>query len=142
MKLSINANSDLTLGGLKNAFHSEFPQLKIEFYRHAHAKGTLSPPDEMLHQDDQAVALFLREESPEIVLAIEPQHTVWETEQQFESKLHLHVQLFRQMGNTWIATSKTDQWSLARQTERSLETLHIKLPDNEDKEGRDYHEQE
>lgn len=140
MSISINVTPNMTLGDLKNTFHAAFPQLKIEFYSKAHEKGTMLPPDEMLHKDHDTVGQFLKNNDKNISLNIEPTHTVWETEQQFEDKLHLHVQLFRRMGDTWIVTSKTDKWTLARQSERSLEMMHANPTDKYAQET-DYHEQ-
>lgn len=139
MKLSIHITPTTTLGELKNAFHIAYPQLKIELFSKAHAKGELLPLHDMLHQDHDTIADYLKNKHTSITLQIEPEHTVWETELLLEEKLYLHAQVFRKMGDTWIATSKTDKWTLAQQTARSLETMH---PEHKEIIEEDYREHE
>lgn len=111
MKLYISAN--LKVGDIKEAFHAEFPFLKLEFFKKKHKTGEGTLLSEIKTDDTLLVDILgvMREGEIEIT----PTQTVNELEQLLQRKYNLPVQVFRQMGNLWIETTETDKFTLERQ---------------------------
>lgn len=121
MDKTINVTPTTTFGDIKKAFHEAFPQLKMEFFNTTHPKGGLTHQSHLLHNDNDTLNQYFKTHTKETTVTWHLKDTVWEVEQKLEQLFNIHAQVFRKMGSTWIATSKTDQWTLEQQTKHSIE---------------------
>lgn len=64
----------------------------------------------------------------EAVLMIEPTMPTWQLERLFETDYGLHVQLFRQSGNLWLETSRTDDLSIEQQNAKGCASTRHYFP--------------
>ncbi len=113
----VHIDKQTKLSDLQNWFSESFPNLKIEFYDHAHDKGEGSAKAELLKD----LEVFASPNgNPEVELTIFDDYSTNLVEHIFSTKLHLNVQVFRKNGKNWIQTITTDNWTLKEQMERAL----------------------
>lgn len=89
----------------------------MEFYTIVHKEGEGSKPAFKLNDNEP-----LGELASGITMdtfGLDNNETTDSAEHQFKEKLGLNVQIFRKMGNGWIQTISTDNWTLAEQMERA-----------------------
>ncbi len=113
-------DNNTTTQELANAFASDFPYLKIEFYKKGHDHFHGSPKNEEIKEEKK-----LSEINPELSsgeLNWEKTMSVDRLETTFEEKFRLHIQVFRKSGDQWLQTSKTDHWTLEKQNSKALES--------------------
>ncbi|MES2555947.1 MAG: hypothetical protein V4604_07350 [Bacteroidota bacterium] len=109
MKLMIK--DELTLKSLQDAFSTEFPFLKIEFFSKLHQPGTASGLKFKLYNTKTIGEC--RDLHTEGELEVTPEMTVVEFEQTMGEIYGLGVQVFRKtINNNWIETINTDGWTL------------------------------
>jgi hypothetical protein len=107
---------------IQTEFHQIFPGLKIVFYQVGHddhegsEKGMEYTGEHKLYE--------IRQGHAEGVIEIKPEMSVQQLEQGFEELFGLHVQIFRKSGTVWLQTINTDDWSLKKQNEKGMETVH------------------
>ena len=92
---------------LASAFASDFPYLKIEFYKKGHDHFHGSPKNEEIKEDKK-----LSELNPEISsgdINWENTMSVDSLETIFEEKFGLHMQVFRKSGDQWLQILVPDQ---------------------------------
>lgn len=117
----IHLSSDKTVAEIQKEFNALFPFLKIGFFSKSHKpfegnfKKSILAPETKLK--------FLKKEK--IKVKIEPGMTVNELEQLFKSKFGLNVQIFRKSGRSWLETTITDNWTLAKQNEEGEELNNL-----------------
>lgn len=129
-----------TIADVQAGFNAAFPNLKLEFYRVPHQEEALSR--EASRYTDDAITLGEIGKLPEAGMHIDfdPADTVWEVEKRFADQAMLYVQVFRKgVGDIWLATSATDDWSLEKQNRRGAESA---TPAEEEEQSSDYREQE
>ncbi|ANE49576.1 hypothetical protein [Flavisolibacter tropicus] len=116
------------VGDVKEAFHLEFPFLKLEFFKSKHQPGKGTPLSDKATDYTLLVEVLgvMREGDIDII----PSQSVNEVEQLFQRKFNLPVQVFRKMGNLWIETTETDNLSLEHQNEMGREAS-LMAPQNE-----------
>jgi hypothetical protein len=125
MQLAILKNA--TVGVTQDAFHAEFPYLKIAFFSRSHREHGSNSARQMIGDRNQLLADLPGFRS-EGLLAIEPHMRTWEVEKMIEENTGLHVQLFRKSGNTWLETSVSDHLSLEEQSERARAQEEYRQP--------------
>ena len=116
-------DNNTTTQELAKTFGSDFPYLKIKFYkkRHDHFHG--SPKKEEIEENKKLIDL-----NPDLLpgqLNWEKIMTVDKLETIFEEKFGLHIQVFRKSGDQWLQTSITDHWTLEKQNSKALESENL-----------------
>ncbi len=117
----MNIQDSRSIKSIQEEFHQLFRGLKMVFYQTRHdehegsEKGMEYAPDHKLSD--------LRVRQTEGGIEILPDMTVRELEQAFEELFGLHIQIFRKSGGVWLQTIQTDDWTLAKQNEKGLETI-------------------
>lgn len=106
---------------LQKAFLSQFPGLRIEFYKKEHAEREGSPPVSQI--DPDTMLKDIMEAQIEEEFSIDPSMTVASLESYFEDKYGLHAQVFRRSAAIWLQTTATDSWTLEIQNRKGLHSL-------------------
>jgi len=120
MKITLSSkNKDLKISDVQQMFSSEFPYLKIEFFKKPHKEFKGSPKKELLSEETLIAEILQKDGSIEF----SENNTVREVEKMFENAFGLHVQIFRKSGNTFLETSVTDNWTLQKQNDTGKESL-------------------
>lgn len=110
-------NNDRTIEDINNDFMSEFPYLKIQFFKHTHKENAGSPKKEMFPVATKIKTI------PHVngTVIITPNQTVQDVEEFFKSHFNLNIQVFRKSGNNWLETTLTDSWTLEKQNQEGME---------------------
>lgn len=111
----IQFHDQSTVGDLKTQFSAIFPYLKIEFFRKKHQPFESSPKKDMVGEDMPLKNMTSGSGSGSFELSGEM--TVAECEALFAKQLGLSCQVFRKSRNSWIETTRTDDWNLSKQNE-------------------------
>lgn len=112
------------MGELQAEFAAAYPGLRLAFFSKPH-KAYKGSAAKFLVQDKNKP---LRDLSPHIktgYLLLEPDMVVWQVERLFEEEYHLHVQVFRKSGRTWLETSVTDDLTLEQQQAKAVAAEHL-----------------
>lgn len=113
-------NAQMKISDVNKIFQSSYPYLKIEFFQNAHEplKGSLGS-DAYDHDTN------LSELTDRLPASIDigSDRQVMDIEKEFQEKLGISAQVFRQSNLVWIETSKTDTWTLSKQNDLGRE-LH------------------
>lgn len=108
-------NDKRTVKEIQDEFHSRFPNLKILFFSKKHK---IAEASEKTDEVNSALNLEdVRKRHNLGHVTIYPHNTVAQIEELFEEKFGLHAQVMRRSGKSWLITSKTDEWTLAKQNE-------------------------
>lgn len=116
---SIKISGSKKISAIQKEFNDEFPFLKIEFFNHAHKTHRGSPKKDIINSGLTLKQSGKKASNGEIVL--KENMKVSELEELFQSLFGLSVQIFRKSGRSWIETTVTDDWTLARQNEEGKE---------------------
>lgn len=100
---------------LQKQFNAEFPHLKIEFFSKRHSAGEASAMENLVDHDRLLGEFRFKHNNDKIEITADM--TVAELEQHFWNSFGLSVQVFRLMGNAWVETITTDNWTLTKQEE-------------------------
>ena len=100
---------------IQEAFTKMFPFLKLEFYRKGiHAgSGTIDIKQPNISKDKTLSEVSTIAKDSQV--AVSPEMTVSELENNIKDKFGLTLQVFRKSGNVWLQTSFTDSWTLEEQ---------------------------
>ena len=112
--MQINIYPSKKISEVQAEFHSEFPYLKLEFFRNQKKKESVPLNPELSLGKVQP-------ETPDGYLSFEKNTTVGELEHILQSDFKLNAQVFRLSGNVWLETTLTDQWTLQKQNEHGRE---------------------
>lgn len=115
--MQLTINNDQTIEDINNDFMSEFPYLKIQFFKHCHKENIGSPKKEMIPVTTKLKAI----NHINGVMIVSEDQTVQEVEQFFKLHFNLNVQVFRKSGNNWLETTLTDSWTLKKQNQEGME---------------------
>jgi len=115
MKLEISNNK--TISEIQDDFHTQFPFLKLEFYRVD--KGIPSMPARK-HLPYSTLLRFAGLKSDGYI-DISHEMTVGELEKTFAEQFGLIAQVSRNSGGIWLETTMTNNWSLHKQNEYGKE---------------------
>ena len=124
--MKIEINNQRLLSDIQKEFNTEFPYLKIEFFETPH-KRKESLPKSRMYAATRTVGAC-RKVDTEGSIAVTPEATVAQFEQECWDRFGLSVQVFRKSGRLWIETSLTDSWTLARQNREGMEISTHKNP--------------
>ena len=108
-------NMQQTVAGIQTQFNSQYPFLKIEFFRQAPVSGIGNAKNKMIIHDMKLDAIHGISKIGKIKLS--NQMTVNELENCFEKEYGLFVQVFRKSGKIWLETTATDNWTMEQQNE-------------------------
>lgn len=117
-----------TIKEVQAEFHSKYPYLKLEFYKHSHRTGEASPTN--LKVPPSVLVGKIRNgvkgKASETDVSIHGNMKVSTLEEMFQDRFGLSVQVFRKSGDVWLQTTKTDDWTLSEQNEtaREFSELH------------------
>jgi hypothetical protein len=121
MQLTITATK--TIAQLQEEFNGYFPFLKIELFTKPHERGGASWSKYMIFKKDtplSEIELFKGEGAYEFTEGI----SVGAFETDLWDKFGLAVQVFRKSMNTWIESTRSDDWTLAYQNQKGEEGAH------------------
>lgn len=116
----IKIDKPVKVSEIKKAFNSEFPYLKIEFFKKKHKALQGSLKKDVITDD-----FVISAPSGAHDIIISEDMLVSEFEKQFADKLKLSAQVFRKSGRSWLETTFTDSWTLRKQNEEGLELSNI-----------------
>lgn len=109
----------MELSTVQNIFHSTFPYLKLEFFRHRYQPKDANVKKDRLKSD--AVVLNVTGDRRESNITITEEMSVTSLGQLFQDHFGLDVQVFRRSGTSWLETTVTDDWTLKKQNEQGRE---------------------
>jgi hypothetical protein len=117
MKLLIN--DKMSVRDLQLAFNTQFPYLKLEFFRNSSLLEKIYSFKKIIPSSGTIGELWKKKEAAEI--EINDTTRVRDLENTFMDKFGLTVQVFRKSGNVWLETTMTDNWTLKQQNEHGAE---------------------
>lgn len=115
----MNINTNTTTAEMIESFVTDFPYLKIVFYKksHDHFHGSQK-------KDEITENVSLGSLNPNLQdgkVEWRGDMSVDSLESYMEGSFGLHVQVFRKAGDIWLQTSKTDHWTLDEQNKNGAE---------------------
>jgi hypothetical protein len=126
-----------TCTSLNSQLQRSFPFLKLVFYRHPHAPGTIRPAVDKL--PDTMPLSEMHDFTGEAKVQLNGEDLVMDLEQAINAATGLHVQVFRNQFDRWVATTGTDFETIDQLNSIGLETCNRKIhPDS----GLDYREEQ
>jgi hypothetical protein len=111
MKITINDHRKIY--ALQKSFSQMFPFLKIEFFSKPPTAGGASPK-KLIVSPSKTIGQC-RTVHSKGTLTILSQMTVNDLEQGFNDTFGLTIRVFRKSGDTWLATTATDMWTLEKE---------------------------
>jgi hypothetical protein len=115
MMLDISQNR--TISEVQNDFNSEYPFLKLEFYKLQKLDETLAVRKHL----DKAISLKVAGVKKGGMFEVNERLTVKEFEKSLLQDYGLVVQVSRKSGMMWLETTHTDNWTLVKQNEYGRE---------------------
>jgi hypothetical protein len=113
--MTIEINSNTTLGDVIQAFTNYYPYLKMEFFKKHHHWQEESSSNEILTHS-YLVNSFTNVDNNHFIIFHYWQKT-GVVEQDFYTKYGLNIQIYRRQGDQWVQTTGTDELSLEEQNE-------------------------
>ena len=120
MITTIKINEATKVSDLKKMFNSQFPFLKIEFFKRSHKKLQGSLKKNIISED-----FTIKSIDHDNVITYNDDMSVADLEKQFFDNFKLSVQIFRKSGRTWLETTFTDNWSLKKQNQEGMELSQL-----------------
>ncbi len=117
-------NNERSIAEIKEEFNLIFPYLKLEFFTKLHCQGEASLLKFKI--SSQKKLKEFRKQTTEGDIAISPEMTVADLEQQFRNEFGIGIQVFRKSGGIWLETILTDSWTLFEQNKQG-EILNSKI---------------
>lgn len=128
--MQLNFQKSDTSTSLNRQLQRSFPFLKLVFYRHSHAPGTIRPASDIL--PDSMVLGNMPAFSKEAAVELKGSDLVLDVEQAVYMATGLHVQLYRNQYDRWLPTTGTDFETLEQLNEIGLTTsTHQIHPDKD-----------
>lgn len=135
---SFDINPETSIAHLQQTFTKRFPFLKIEFFYKPNDEKNGSMKKDLI--TDHSIKIGeLTTAAMDMVIVLHPNMSVGELEELFETRLHLHVQVFHKSGKIWLETVRTDAISLQELNKKAQRKSEQVL---EQESPADYHEQE
>ena len=128
MILSIKDNSPIS--DLQDKFNECFPHLKLEFYHKRHKLNHASLEEQRIKEDMRIGDI--RKKHNRGTLEIKSWDKTGDVEQRFLEEYGLFVQIFRLENGKWVQSVKSDELTLAEQSdieevEKTKESINNKL---------------
>ena len=117
--MEIHIHPAKKLSEIQEEFHKTFHWLKIEFFAKTHDTG--APSAYSLRLDPSLTVMEAGKFFDEKDMKVTGHTTVKKLETDFQEIFGIGVQVFRRAGSSWIQTTSTDDWTLARQNEEGHE---------------------
>lgn len=117
---TIKIDKSVKVSEIKKTFNSQFPFLKIEFFKRSHKPSQGSFKKDVITDD-----FTIKSPSDNSTIIFSGDMLVSELEKQFSEKLKLSAQIFRKSGKTWLETTFTDSWSLKKQNQEGMELSQL-----------------
>jgi hypothetical protein len=112
-KLELHMNEKTSFQDLQKEFSTEYPFLKIDFFKFVgNNLGWLTRMEKILGIDK--VAVYYRTVSLKS-MNIHRERTVTQLISEIEDNLYVRANVQRKSGSMWIATSLTTNWTLEQQ---------------------------
>lgn len=105
----IHIKGTVSLTTLQRHFSEMFPYLSIRFFKNNRELNL------------EKTSLLIQEVTRKAIISdfwIVEHMKVSELEELFRKKMDLEVHIYRKLGNSWIETSFTNDWTLERQNQR------------------------
>ena len=103
MKLEIT--KETSVSDVQEKFSQQYPALKLEFYKEKSEDG--------INKEDALAETIHFKKSASI--SIDKDRSVADLEKDFRTNTGVTAQVFRQSGNIWLQTTRTDEWTLEQQ---------------------------
>lgn len=110
-----------TIKEIKEVFNTEFPGLKIEFYKEEHENYQGS--EKATQYDENLTIGDINPTKSSGEITINETDITSNIEQMFEKTFGLHVQIFRRSKELWLQTSATDNWTIEVQNRKGIHSL-------------------
>ena len=108
--MKIVVDKEMTVSQLAKAFNEVYPFLKMEIYHKGNEMST-----DCFHTLGEISSM----KHPSVFI-ISPTMTIAQIEAYFWDELGLQVSVFRKVGNSWIHTAFTNNWTLERQNRTGM----------------------
>lgn len=125
--LKLKISPERTIAQVQKQFNDAFPHVKLVFFHKRHQAYEGSAAKDMINEPDVLLGT-LSKRVKEAEFLIEPTMPTWQLERLFETEYGLHVQLFRQSGNLWLETSRTDDLSIEQQNAKGHASTRHHFP--------------
>lgn len=119
--MRIELKNDITINDVQNHFESNFPYLKLMFFKKPHEEHEGSFKKDLLTTNSKIISV--KEGNGKITF--DENISVIELEELFREHFGLNVQVFRKSGKSWIETTVTDNWSLKKQNDQGKELSEL-----------------
>ena len=120
--MEITITKDITLKEVSDAFSSQLPHLKIEFFHHEHDSGEGSAITDEYAVDTKISEILTAKQDGYVVF--DGKMKIGEFEQLVHDAFNLNVQIYRKSGNTWLQTINTDEWTLLEAEQVGVDMDH------------------
>lgn len=126
--MNIYLNAQKTIRDVQKEFSSEFPFLRVEFFKHRHATEEGSPLKEILPSSAELIEITGVVREGMIDIGSDDQVAI--VEKRFADEFGLPVQVFRKQKAVWLETTATDHLTLKEQNEmgRIASETEVKEP--------------
>ena len=125
--MTLQLHKNRTISEIQEAFHKQFPFLKLAFFKKSHEAFEGNHAKHLLSEKNTR----LGDLNPNLIegdLTVLESTTVMDLEKAFEDQFGLHVQVFRKSGSIYLETSVTDNLTLAEQTQRAKDSEWHQTP--------------
>ena len=119
--MTIQIENNLTITDVQNSFESNFPYLKLMFFKKPHHEHEGNLKKDLITSNAKIVSV--KEGNGRITF--DENITVIELEELFSEHFGLNVQVFRKSGKSWIETTVTDNWTLKKQNDQGKELSEL-----------------
>jgi hypothetical protein len=120
MITTIIIDNSVKVSEIKKIFNSQFPFLKIEFFKKSHKQLQGTFKKDIITDD-----FMIKSNQHDNTITYSEEMSVSELEKQFADKLKLSAQIFRKSGRIWLETTFTDSWSLKKQNQEGMELSQL-----------------
>jgi hypothetical protein len=111
--MNLHIDHESQISNIQNKFTEVYPFLKIEFFKDSFIKKRLSQKAEKINPAEKVKLVGHLNGYNKIDIG--KQRTVAQLAEDFRELFGLNVQLYRKLGNLWIETCLTDDWTLEQQ---------------------------
>lgn len=129
--MEIKISADTKFNEVQDKFATEFPYLKVEFYKEKYSENEVSTKDRI--SSEKLISEQVKSFKPNTI-DITSTETVAEVEKEFYEKFGITMQVSRKSGRIWIETSKTDDRTLESQNElgKTMSTDQVDILANDE----------
>jgi hypothetical protein len=119
----MNIDRNTKLMDIQNAFNTQFPNLRIEFYKQPHKRGEASLEREKL--DNELTLQEIGKVPSSGKLEIDGNMKINALESILQNEFGLYAQVFRRSTNLWLQTTTTDEWTLDKAEQKGGRSVEV-----------------